>query len=417
MPLQEEQNIAALQDTSLNLQNIIAITSSDAINNTHEIHYMLNDKYHRESVPTSNIPPALLKNLSLPTSLWFSTKPQRIHVIVSTHSGTGKGREVYSSAVQPFLASLLPDADIDVSETQSAESVSIIVREVILPAANRGEEQLIILLSGDGGVVDVLCALREGERNTFYVKPVLGLLPVGTGNALANSTGLTRDDTFDLRALVHGGPRSLPHFVVRFQEGGARKDGEVVAKMYGAVVFSWGLHATIVAESDSPENRKRGVERFQIATKDELFPLGGGPPHAYKAKEVSILRQPDGEWQVMERQTHGYVLVTLVSQLEKGFTISPASRPMDGMLWLVHFDALDGNETMRLMMRAYDNGNHIEDERVGYEQIHGLRIEFGNDEDARWRRVCVDGKIVQIEEHGWVEVVMDKEDVIDLLVE
>ncbi|OCL14666.1 hypothetical protein AOQ84DRAFT_15131 [Glonium stellatum] len=111
-----------------------------------------------------------------------------------------------------------------------------------------------------------------------------------------------------------------------------------------------------------------------------------------------------------------YVLATLVGQLERGFTISPASRPLDGCFWLVHFGPVDGAEVMRIMGLAYQGGLHVKEPGVGYEEIEGLRIEFGGlEEEARGRRVCVDGKIVVVEKEGWVEFRKEKRRVLDVV--
>lgn len=60
---------------------------------------------------------------------------------------------------------------------------------------------------------------------------------------------------------------------------------------------------------------------------------------------------------------------------------------------------------MRIMGLAYQAGKHVHDDKVRYEEVEGVRIEFrGQEQDARWRRVCVDGKIVSVDENGWVEV-------------
>lgn len=150
---------------------------------------------------------------------------------------------------------------------------------------------------------------------------------------------------------------------------------------YGAVVCSWALHAEIVADSDTTEYRKFGAARFQMAAKKAL-----SSPHAYKGK-LSILRPGQQEWQALKREEHGYVLATLCSQLDKGFTISPRSKPLDGQLRLVHFAHLKGEDVLDIMQKAYRNGEHIDDIRVCYSIIDGLRIDFDED-DGRWRRVC-----------------------------
>jgi diacylglycerol kinase family enzyme len=126
----------------------------------------------------------------------------------------------------------------------------------------------------------------------------------------------------------------------------------------------------------------------------------------------------------VQRQEHGYILLTLVSNLEKTFTISPASEPLDGKLRVVHFGPEAGEEVLRIMGLAYQGGKHVGDEKVEYEEVRGMRIEFlerdeeGDGMEGRWRRVCIDGLIVRAEEGGWMEVseVPDAERAVDVVV-
>ena len=77
---------------------------------------------------------------------------------------------------------------------------------------------------------------------------------------------------------------------------------------------------------------------------------------------------------------------------------------------------MNGDETMRLMQLAYAGGKHVDDPAVTYEEIEGLRIDF-EEEDGRWRKVCVDGMIVMVEEGGWTEVWRDRRrSAVDILV-
>ena len=153
---------------------------------------------------------------------------------------------------------------------------------------------------------------------------------MGTGNALAHSSGVTADNTFGLSTLVRGRASDLPLFRATFSPGArllvdeARreeelplKDGEGQPLMYGAVVCSWGVHAGLVADSDTAEYRKFGVKRFSMAAKEALYPADGSEPHRYKAR-VSLLRKGENEWTDLDRAEHTYVLSTLVLQLGEG---------------------------------------------------------------------------------------------------
>jgi diacylglycerol kinase family enzyme len=132
-----------------------------------------------------------------------------------------------------------------------------------------------------------------------------------------------------------------------------------------------------------------------------LYPADGSLPHPYRGK-VSYLTQ-DGEWTKLDGEEHLYTLATLVSNLEAPFCISPSTKPLDGSMHLVYFGPTSGDEAMRIMGLAYQGGKHVDDAMVRYEQIEGLKIEF-DEADGRWRRVCVDGKIIRVEKGGWVEV-------------
>jgi diacylglycerol kinase family enzyme len=150
-----------------------------------------------------------------------------------------------------------------------------------------------------------------------------------------------------------------------------------------------------------------------MAAKEALYPADGSAPHAYKAKVSVLLGE---EWKALEKEEHMYTLATMVSNLEQPFCISPHSKPLDGSMHLVHFGPTSGDEAMRLMTLAYQGGKHIEEAAVIYEAIDGLRIDFGGREaEGRWRRVCVDGKIVKVEEDGWVELRKDSRRVLDIV--
>ena len=83
----------------------------------------------------------------------------------------------------------------------------------------------------------------------------------------------------------------------------------------------------------------------------------------------------------------------------------------------MQFGPTSGEDAMRIMGLAYQGGKHVDDPAVRYEAIDGLRIEFqGVEKESKWRRICVDGKIVRVEEDGWVEVRKEQRRVVDVVV-
>jgi len=372
----------------------------------------------------------LLPQTFLDQYLFSSLPPylltDHIHVLISTLSGTGLAPGFFDDVLHPLLRAVgLADSAYTVTRTKSAESVKEFARSMLLVAANEGKKQTVLMLSGDGGMVDTINGLLEsGKRSKYvspvssisgltylssYTKPILSQLPLGTGNALFHS--LHRSSSVPsiyiqgLRTFLYGAPKPLPIFHANFSPGSRllTKEGQTATPLnngtlYGAVVASYGLHATLVADSDTTEYRKHGDKRFGLVAKDLLFPEDGSQPHAYEA-DVLL----DGI--AVERKEHGYVLASLVSNLEKTFTISPESKPMDGKLRVMDFGPLSGEGAMEVMKAAYDGGKHIEMSEVGYKAVDVLRIDFKEQgESWKWRRCCVDGLIIGVEEGGWMEV-------------
>ncbi|TKA21637.1 hypothetical protein B0A50_08833, partial [Salinomyces thailandicus] len=324
-----------------------------------------------------------------------------LHIVVSIGSGTGQALAVCQKMLKPMLKHVCSPSEENYAlhVTTSETTITDLTQNTFLPQANQGIAQTIILLSGDGGIVDIINAILSSERKPTYLKPTIALLPLGTGNALANSANINNDNTMGLRTLLQGTSKDLPLFRVTFSPGtrlltNHQQDSQPLHQeaslpvTYGAVVCSWGLHASLVAESDTPSYRKFGADRFQMAAKDLLSPPDGSAPHPYHGR-LSVLRKtPDStedHWHEVDRDAHGYVLATLVNQLEKGFTISPLSTPLDPQLRLIHFGPLSGQAAMEIMTQAYQGGQHVHDDRVGYEAIEGLRVTF-TEAEARFRK-------------------------------
>ncbi|KAK4157327.1 ATP-NAD kinase-like domain-containing protein [Chaetomidium leptoderma] len=402
--------------------------------------------------------------------------PRPVHVVVSTGSGLRRAQEFYEGVLRPLLgAAGLAPRESEVGEgyqvmmTKNANTVRDFARE--LGRDKDAGEKTVILLSGDGGVVDLLNELDHTSSSSSDASPspspTIALLPLGTGNALFHSlhkphyTSPSSSPTpssplvLGLRTLFKGTAAPLPTFRASFSPGAKlisapvndpaaehittteRKDHEkkegspppppVITHLLGAIVASYGFHASLVWESDTPAYRVHGDKRFGMAAA-ELLKMS----HAYDAR-VEVRRGGGGDFVSLapHRSQNGddeqksvdvrgggrfnYVLTTLVSNLEKTFTISPASRPLDGQLRLVHFGDVSGDKTMEIMMGAYREGEHVQMKEVGYEEVDEVRVTIA-EEDARWRKVCVDGSIVELERGGWMSVTKEGRERLRVLV-
>lgn len=145
-----------------------------------------------------------------------------------------------------------------------------------------------------------------------------------------------------------------------------------------------------------------------MAAKELLDDTKGGP-HAYKCRVAAnfLPESADGSNNVLTDGTKefGYILCTLISNLEETFIISPESKPLDGILRAVCFGKLSAAEVMQVMGLAYRGGKHIQEEAVTYRPINDLRIDIEEEGPTwKWRRCCIDGQIVSIEEGGWMTI-------------
>jgi diacylglycerol kinase family enzyme len=347
-------------------------------------------------------PPKLIK---LTKTALESSKPassaRHTHIILSIGSGHRKAEIFFKDVVSPIL-DLAGIKDTTSHTTRSETSILELTRDIVLPAANDGKPVRIILASGDGGTVDLVNGLLAQSHSETYMPPEVVLYH-------SINSGSSDSNTWGLKALSSTTSEPLPTFTATFSSGSrllvdeARKEEKLNDKseVHGAVVLSWGMHASLVADSDTTEYRKFGIDRFKMAAKEALYPADGSLPHAYRGR-VSYLTK-DQKWEKLPDNEHLYTLATLVSNLEAPFCISPSTKPLDGSMHLVHFGPTSGDEAMRIMGLAYQGGKHVDDDMVRYEQIEGLRIEF-DEEDGKWRRVCVDGKVIRAEKGGWVEV-------------
>ena len=404
-----------------------------------------------------------------------------IHVIISTLSGTQKAEGFFERCLKPLL-DRLEVPPYDVHRTESPDTISRFTRDIILPRANQGIKQSIILLSGDGGIVDIINTLLGQEKMKGDAAiPVIGVIPMGTGNALFNSScrprphpespsstekadssdrawDLHEDKTQGLRTLLFGTPKPLPTFRTAFSPGSTSISYPSASAassspmhtplptshpcssttttppiLHGCVLTSWCLHASLISLSDTPRHRAKGRSRFTTAAQTLLQPPDGSPTHVYRGVVSTLHLSPGSgsgaeEWRPVRekdgsvRRKHMYILCTLVSHLEENFTISPDSGVLEGRLRLVSIGDVGVEEVVRVLGEAYQGGRHVRegnkgDGVVGYDAVEGVRIEFDEEEaEGTWRRVCVDGMVVECPRGGWVEVRMDRgREVVDLV--
>lgn len=94
-----------------------------------------------------------------------------IHVIISTKSGIGRAESVFENVVEPVLKLIQESATprYNVVKTMSHETVRTLASQKLRKKADEGVSQTIILLSGDGGIVDLVNGLLDSGPPSRYV--------------------------------------------------------------------------------------------------------------------------------------------------------------------------------------------------------------------------------------------------------
>ena len=128
----------------------------------------------------SNLPkPFLDKHLFHSLSAHLSHESNILHVLISTLSGTGLAPQFFVEILEPLLGAVgLRESDYSVVRTKSAESVKEFAQSELLVRANEGKKQTVLMLSGDGGMVDTINGLMEnGERSRYIFNFLLSASP------------------------------------------------------------------------------------------------------------------------------------------------------------------------------------------------------------------------------------------------
>lgn len=97
--------------------------------------------------------------------------PNTLHVLISTLSGTGLAPRFFDEVLHPLLKAIgLPDKNYVVLRTTSTESVKEFAQSVLLLNANAGSRQTVLMLSGDGGMVDTINGLLGEIPRSRYLQ-------------------------------------------------------------------------------------------------------------------------------------------------------------------------------------------------------------------------------------------------------
>ena len=115
------------------------------------------------------------KNLFQGLPAHLNPETNALFVLTSTLSGTGLAPEFFDKILEPLFRKIgLSETDYRVVQTKNAESVKDFAQSELLVQANKGKKQSVLMLSGDGGMVDTINGLLGmGDRSRYCISWIL----------------------------------------------------------------------------------------------------------------------------------------------------------------------------------------------------------------------------------------------------
>ena len=183
----------------------------------------------------------------------------RVHVIVSPQSGAGLATTASENLLKPLLSLFGIDPLVHTTTSKTSQSEYLESGSFSLDLEN-----VILILGGDTVIYSLLNSLPRNRHITPSHRFTVCPIPCGTGNALAVSLGtksipigISKVFAVSESGILHNA--TLPVMKISIRES------EQERTIWGTVVCSWGLHASLVADSDNLEMRKEhGANRFYV---------------------------------------------------------------------------------------------------------------------------------------------------------
>ncbi|RXN15380.1 sphingosine kinase 1 [Labeo rohita] len=253
----------------------------------------------------------------------------------------------------------------------------------------------LVILSGDGLLFEVVNGLMERPDWEKAIQTPLGILPGGSGNALAASVHhYTRASPVwgeDLLTscgfvLCKGLVSKLDLISIRLSSG---------ARIFSFLSLAWGFVADVDIESE--QFRQIGALRFILSTllriaslriyqgKLAFLPAENEPESGFSTTDSRLpdhllvpLEQPvPQDWTLVEEREFVLVLAMFQSHLGEDLLAAPDARTDDGIIHLFYVTAGISRATLLWLFRAMQSGTHLDCgcAHLVYRRAKALRLE------------------------------------------
>ena len=262
----------------------------------------------------------------------------KLLIIYNPHAGNGRAKDLLPQ-VSAYLKEKQLDADIRLTE-RMGHAIDIVAE------ADLSQYQGVIASGGDGTQFEVV---NGYFKNKAKVKPPIGLIPNGTGNAFMKELKLVKSDwkrAIDIIAKNHTKKIDVGHFTTQ---------GE---SYHFLNIVGMGF-VTKVAEASIPL-KWMGNSAYTLATLLKLVNLKSHPT------KIEI----DGN--TIERDAV-FVMVANSTFTGTSFFIAPKAKLDDGLLDVVILNKISRLRLLRLFTSIYD-GSHINYPEIEYIQAQKVKV-------------------------------------------
>uniref|UniRef100_A0A8C5G9L3 sphingosine kinase n=1 Tax=Gouania willdenowi TaxID=441366 RepID=A0A8C5G9L3_GOUWI len=335
-----------------------------------------------------------------PSSHPLLRRPCRTMILVNPHSGRGQALQLFSGHIQAMLTEASVPYTLVITEHQNH------ARELVRKA-DLSKWDALVIMSGDGLLFEVINGLMEREDWQEAMQTPLGILPGGSGNALAirlkHNTGY-REHTNGLFCgflLCKGLVGSLDLVSIHLTSR---------QRLFSFLSLAWGFVADVDIESE--KYRHVGAIRFLMGTLVRLATLRVYQgrlaylpvTEASKLPKGSIrgpvdsllpgLDQPVPEtWTVVKDEDFVLVLAIYQSHLAEDLWTVPGAQADDGVIHLFYVTAGISRPALLRLFLAMEKGAHLACgcPYLVYEKVRALRLEPISPQGV----ITVDGEMVE----------------------
>uniref|UniRef100_A0A3B4GMV7 sphingosine kinase n=1 Tax=Pundamilia nyererei TaxID=303518 RepID=A0A3B4GMV7_9CICH len=332
------------------------------------------------------------------------SRPCQMMLLVNPQSGKGQALTLYNNHIQRMLNEAGIKHTLVITERQNH------AREMV-KEADLSQWDALVIMSGDGLLYEVINGLLERPDWEEAIRTPLGILPGGSGNALAASihhySGASPVTSEEL--LVSCGFLLCKGLVSHMDMVSIHLCSS--PRLFSFLSLAWGFVADVDIESE--KYRHFGAVRFTIGTLVRLASLrvykgrlaylrvestpSRSATKALPGPHDSLLPPLDqplpDDWVVVPEEDFVLMLAMYQSHLAEDLLAAPEATPDDGVIHLFYVRAGISPTALLRLFLAMEKGAHLTTncQHLVYTKVRALRLEPYSPKGI----ITVDGEVVE----------------------